>query len=122
METTVSTLMSNCSIASFITLRMIGFPTFRITFLNVMKLSDGPTVTSASPRLKSSKSVVFECPDSLLFETINCIFYVLSMASLGVLDLFNVKGRVAVVTGGSSGLGLMISKVGFQRAPFRYSY
>ncbi|OGE57505.1 hypothetical protein PENARI_c002G06448 [Penicillium arizonense] len=32
------------------------------------------------------------------------------MASLGVLDLFNVKGRVAVVTGGSSGLGLMICK------------
>lgn len=33
------------------------------------------------------------------------------MASLTVLDLFNVKGRVAVVTGGSSGIGLMISKV-----------
>ncbi|KAJ5765237.1 hypothetical protein N7520_004796 [Penicillium odoratum] len=32
------------------------------------------------------------------------------MASLGVVDLFNVKGRVAVVTGGSSGIGLMISK------------
>ncbi|KAJ5775031.1 uncharacterized protein N7511_000042 [Penicillium nucicola] len=32
------------------------------------------------------------------------------MASLGVVDLFNVKGRVAVVTGGSSGLGLMICK------------
>ncbi|KAJ5786548.1 uncharacterized protein N7503_011760 [Penicillium pulvis] len=32
------------------------------------------------------------------------------MASLSVLDLFNVKGRVAVVTGGSSGIGLMISK------------
>ncbi|KAJ5992067.1 hypothetical protein N7451_007791 [Penicillium sp. IBT 35674x] len=32
------------------------------------------------------------------------------MASLNVLDLFNVKGRVAVVTGGSSGIGLMISK------------
>ncbi|KAJ5948048.1 hypothetical protein N7466_001063 [Penicillium verhagenii] len=31
------------------------------------------------------------------------------MASLSVLDLFNVKGRVAVVTGGSSGIGLMIS-------------
>jgi short-subunit dehydrogenase involved in D-alanine esterification of teichoic acids len=33
------------------------------------------------------------------------------MASLNVSDLFNVKGRVAVVTGGSSGIGLMISKV-----------
>ncbi|KAJ6110873.1 hypothetical protein N7486_003108 [Penicillium sp. IBT 16267x] len=32
------------------------------------------------------------------------------MASLSILDLFNVKGRVAVVTGGSSGIGLMISK------------
>ncbi|KAJ5535978.1 hypothetical protein N7513_009164 [Penicillium frequentans] len=32
------------------------------------------------------------------------------MVSLNVLDLFNVKGRVAVVTGGSSGIGLMISK------------
>ncbi|KAJ5912625.1 hypothetical protein N7504_001508 [Penicillium tannophilum] len=32
------------------------------------------------------------------------------MASLNVSDLFNVKGRVAVVTGGSSGIGLMISK------------
>ncbi|KAJ5382028.1 uncharacterized protein N7496_004456 [Penicillium cataractarum] len=32
------------------------------------------------------------------------------MASLAALDLFNVQGRVAVVTGGSSGIGLMISK------------
>ncbi|KAJ5737830.1 uncharacterized protein N7483_002955 [Penicillium malachiteum] len=32
------------------------------------------------------------------------------MASLAALNLFNVKGRVAVVTGGSSGIGLMISK------------
>ncbi|KAJ5641875.1 hypothetical protein N7490_005875 [Penicillium lividum] len=32
------------------------------------------------------------------------------MASLGVVDLFSVKGRIAVVTGGSSGVGLMISK------------
>jgi short-subunit dehydrogenase len=31
--------------------------------------------------------------------------------SLAALDLFNVKGRVAVVTGGSRGIGLMISKV-----------
>lgn len=30
---------------------------------------------------------------------------------LSVSNLFNVKGRVAVVTGGSSGLGLMVSKV-----------
>lgn len=35
----------------------------------------------------------------------------LKMASLAALDLFNVQGRVAVVTGGSSGIGLMISKV-----------
>jgi hypothetical protein len=33
------------------------------------------------------------------------------MSSLAAFDLFNVKGRVAVVTGGSSGIGLMISKV-----------
>lgn len=33
------------------------------------------------------------------------------MSSLAALDLFNVQGRVAVVTGGSSGIGLMISKV-----------
>ncbi|BDD57665.1 hypothetical protein MPDQ_007243 [Monascus purpureus] len=32
------------------------------------------------------------------------------MSSLSAADLFSVKGRVAVVTGGSSGLGLMISK------------
>ncbi|CAI7629543.1 unnamed protein product [Penicillium manginii] len=30
--------------------------------------------------------------------------------SLSALDLFNVKGRVALVTGGSSGIGLMISR------------
>jgi hypothetical protein len=34
------------------------------------------------------------------------------MAELNCLNLFNVQGRVALVTGGSSGLGLMISKVG----------
>ncbi|RJE22304.1 reductase [Aspergillus sclerotialis] len=32
------------------------------------------------------------------------------MSSLSAPDLFNVQGRVAVVTGGSSGIGLMISK------------
>lgn len=31
--------------------------------------------------------------------------------SLAALDLFNVEGRVALVTGGSSGIGLMISQV-----------
>lgn len=31
--------------------------------------------------------------------------------SLDTLGLFNVKGRVALVTGGSSGIGLMISRV-----------
>ncbi|KAL4754361.1 hypothetical protein BDW72DRAFT_200837 [Aspergillus terricola var. indicus] len=30
--------------------------------------------------------------------------------SLSLLDLFSVKGRVAVVTGGSSGIGLMVAK------------
>ncbi|OHE98381.1 short chain dehydrogenase [Colletotrichum orchidophilum] len=34
----------------------------------------------------------------------------MSMASLNITRLFSVKGYVAVVTGGSSGLGLMISK------------
>lgn len=33
------------------------------------------------------------------------------MASLPLQDLFGVKGYVAVVTGGSSGLGFMICKV-----------
>lgn len=33
------------------------------------------------------------------------------MAQLNCLNLFNVQGRVAVVTGGSSGVGLMICKV-----------
>ncbi|KAL3437492.1 short-chain dehydrogenase [Aspergillus tetrazonus] len=31
--------------------------------------------------------------------------------SLNILDLFGIKGRVAVVTGGSSGIGLMVAKV-----------
>lgn len=31
--------------------------------------------------------------------------------SLDALGLFNVKDRVALVTGGSSGIGLMISRV-----------
>lgn len=42
------------------------------------------------------------------------------MSSLSAADLFSVKGRVAVVTGGSSGLGLMISKV--SRFSNRYSW
>jgi hypothetical protein len=33
------------------------------------------------------------------------------MLSLNVAELFDVKGRVALVTGGSSGVGLMIAKV-----------
>jgi hypothetical protein len=33
------------------------------------------------------------------------------MASTEVNNLFSVKGRVALVTGGSSGIGLMIAKV-----------
>jgi hypothetical protein len=33
------------------------------------------------------------------------------MSSLKIEDLFGVKGYVALVTGGSSGLGFMISKV-----------
>jgi hypothetical protein len=32
------------------------------------------------------------------------------MSSLSAADLFGVKGRVALVTGGCSGLGLMIAK------------
>lgn len=34
------------------------------------------------------------------------------MSTLHITQLFGVKGYVAVVTGGSSGLGFMISKVG----------
>jgi len=33
------------------------------------------------------------------------------MLSLNVAELFGVKGRIALVTGGSSGVGLMIAKV-----------
>lgn len=33
------------------------------------------------------------------------------MSSLAVAKLFGVKGRVALVTGGTSGIGLMIAKV-----------
>lgn len=33
------------------------------------------------------------------------------MADLEASALFSVKGRVALVTGGSSGIGMMISKV-----------
>jgi NADP-dependent 3-hydroxy acid dehydrogenase YdfG len=33
------------------------------------------------------------------------------MASTEVNNLFSVKGRVALVTGGTSGIGLMIAKV-----------
>lgn len=36
------------------------------------------------------------------------------MASLDISQLFGVKGYVALVTGGSSGLGLMIAKVSKQ--------
>jgi hypothetical protein len=32
-------------------------------------------------------------------------------STLDVVSLFGVKGRVAVVTGGSSGVGFMIAKV-----------
>uniref|UniRef100_A0A093UXA1 Rhamnolipids biosynthesis 3-oxoacyl-[acyl-carrier-protein] reductase n=2 Tax=Talaromyces marneffei TaxID=37727 RepID=A0A093UXA1_TALMA len=38
------------------------------------------------------------------------ILTIYKMAQLNCLNLFNVQGRVAVVTGGSSGLGLMICK------------
>lgn len=33
------------------------------------------------------------------------------MASLNIVQLFGVKGHVAIVTGATSGLGFMISKV-----------
>ena len=41
----------------------------------------------------------------------------MTMASRSIQDLFGVKGYVAVVTGGSSGLGFMICKV--YLSPFR---
>jgi NAD(P)-dependent dehydrogenase (short-subunit alcohol dehydrogenase family) len=33
------------------------------------------------------------------------------MASTDINNLFSVKGRVALITGGTSGIGLMIAKV-----------
>ena len=33
------------------------------------------------------------------------------MATLNVGDLFNVRGRIALVTGGTSGIGFMIASV-----------
>lgn len=35
-----------------------------------------------------------------------------TMSSLSVDELFGIRGRVALVTGGCSGIGLMIAKVG----------
>lgn len=83
-----------------------------MAFLRDMSFSDGPTVTYTSPleELQQCYILFAIIRDSYRIDHIS--FYALSMASLGVLDLFNVKGRVAVVTGGSSGLGLMICKVG----------
>jgi len=45
------------------------------------------------------------------FSSILIITVSLIKMSLDTLGLFNVKGRVALVTGGSSGIGLMISRV-----------
>lgn len=45
------------------------------------------------------------------------------MSSLVTDSLFGVKGYVAVVTGGSSGLGFMIAKVSsFSEADFRLQF
>lgn len=41
----------------------------------------------------------------------NSYRYLVDMASLLTDSLFGVKGYVAVVTGGASGLGVMIAKV-----------
>lgn len=43
------------------------------------------------------------------------------MSSLSVVNLFGVQGRVALVTGGCSGIGLMIAKVGL-RSPASSSF
>ena len=40
------------------------------------------------------------------------IHYLVDMSSLLTDSLFGVKGYVAVVTGGASGLGFMIARVG----------
>ena len=47
----------------------------------------------------------------------SAVHYACRMSSLSVIDLFGVKGRVALVTGGCSGLGLMIAKVGRVEVP-----
>lgn len=41
------------------------------------------------------------------------------MSSLAISRLFGVSGYVAAVTGGSSGLGLMICKVSFDYAHWK---
>jgi hypothetical protein len=44
--------------------------------------------------------------------TSTTIHYLVDMSSLLTDSLFGVKGYVAVVTGGASGLGFMIARVG----------
>jgi hypothetical protein len=43
--------------------------------------------------------------------SIGLVFDKYAMSSLSIERLFGIKGHVAAVTGGSSGLGLMICKV-----------
>jgi len=45
----------------------------------------------------------------------------ITMSALNIEKLFGVKGYIAVVTGGSSGLGFMISKV-WNSSPVWASY
>jgi hypothetical protein len=75
-----------------------GSPTGNIAITNALfKYLGSPTVTAHNVRSAN-------CQD-------NSYCYLVDMSPLLIDSLFGVKGYVAVVTGGASGLGFMIAKV-----------